>query len=80
MEDLYPEPTWNFVFGQASLRERVAVFSFARYDPAFYGQKRTADHQTVLLHRSCKVLTHETAHMFGLKHCINHRATASHLS
>jgi archaemetzincin len=23
MEDLYPEPSWNFVFGQASLRERV---------------------------------------------------------
>jgi archaemetzincin len=35
MEDLYPDPAWNFVFGQASLRERVEVFSFARYDPAF---------------------------------------------
>jgi archaemetzincin len=53
MEDLYPEPAWNFVFGQASLRERVAVFSFARYDAAFYGQERAADHQTVLLRRSC---------------------------
>ncbi len=40
MEDLYPEPSWNFVFGQASLRERVGVYSFARYDPTFYGQKR----------------------------------------
>src|SRR3972149_9611961 len=37
MEDLYPEPSWNFVFGQASLRERVGVYSFAGYDPAFYG-------------------------------------------
>lgn len=36
MEDLYPEPSWNFVFGQASLGERVGVYSFARYDPAFY--------------------------------------------
>jgi archaemetzincin len=70
MEDLYPEPAWNFVFGQASLRERVAVFSFARCDVAFYGQERAADHQTVLLRRSCKVLAHETAHMFGLAHCI----------
>jgi len=70
MEDLYPEPAWNFVFGQASLQQRVAVFSFARYDAAFYGQERTADHQTVLLRRSCKVLAHETAHMFGLAHCI----------
>lgn len=40
MEDLYPEPSWNFVFGQASLRERVGAYSFARYDPAFYGEPR----------------------------------------
>jgi len=70
MEDLYPEPSWNFVFGQASLRERVGVYSFARYDPAFYGQKRGKDYEKVLLRRSCKVLAHETGHMFGLKHCI----------
>jgi archaemetzincin len=70
MEDLYPEPARNFVFGQASLQQRVAVFSFAGYDAAFYGQGRTADHQTVLLRRSCEVLVHETAHMFGLAHCI----------
>jgi len=70
MEDLYPEPSWNFVFGQASLREQVGVYSFARYDPAFYGQKRGKDYEKVLLRRSCKVLAHETGHMFGLKHCI----------
>jgi archaemetzincin len=70
MEDLYPEPSWNFVFGQASLRERVGVYSFARYDPAFYGEKRGDDYREVLLRRSCKVLAHETAHMFGLTHCI----------
>ncbi|UCB47154.1 MAG: hypothetical protein JSV25_07000 [Spirochaetota bacterium] len=70
MEDLYPEPSWNFVFGQASLRDRVGVFSFARYDPAFYGEPRTQDYETHLLLRSCKVLAHETCHMFGLYHCI----------
>lgn len=70
MEDLYPDPSWNFVFGQASLRERVGVFSFARYDPAFYGQERKKDYQEILLRRSCKVLIHEMAHMFGLEHCI----------
>ena len=31
MEDLYPEASWNFVFGQASLRDRIGVYSFARY-------------------------------------------------
>ena len=70
MEDLYPDPTWNFVFGQASLRERVGVFSFARYDPAFYGEKRAQDYQEILLRRSCKVLVHEMGHMFSLQHCI----------
>jgi archaemetzincin len=70
MEDLYPEPSWNFVFGQASLRGRVGVYSFARYDPVFYGQKRGKDYEKILLRRSCRVLAHETAHMFGLQHCI----------
>jgi archaemetzincin len=69
MEDLYPEPSWNFVFGQASLRERVGVYSFARYDPAFYGEARGPGYDTLLLRRSCKVLAHETGHMFGLAHC-----------
>jgi len=69
MEDLYPEPSWNFVFGQASLRERVGVYSFARYDPAFYGESRGPGYETLLFRRSCKVLAHETGHMFGLAHC-----------
>jgi archaemetzincin len=70
MEDLYPEASWNFVFGQASLNERVGVYSFARYDPAFYGEDRGKDYQKLILQRSMKVLTHETGHMFGLTHCI----------
>jgi archaemetzincin len=43
MEDLYPAASWNFVFGQASLTEGVGVYSFARYDPAFYGEDRGED-------------------------------------
>lgn len=70
MEDLYPEPSWNFVFGQALLHGRVGIYSFARYDPAFYGEPRGPDYRTLLLRRSCKVLVHETAHMFGLQHCV----------
>ncbi len=73
MEDLYPEPSWNFVFGQASLRERVGVYSFARYDPAFYGAPRGGDYTQTLLQRSGKVLVHETGHMFGLAHCVYFR-------
>ena len=69
MEDLYPNASWNFVFGEASSRERTGVYSFARYDSAFYGEAQEGD-EKLLLRRSAKVLTHETAHMFGLTHCI----------
>ncbi len=73
MEDLYPEPSWNFVFGQASLSQRVGVFSFARYDPAFYGYRPEKDYSQVLLKRCCRVLVHELGHMFFLAHCIYFR-------
>jgi archaemetzincin len=73
MLDLYPDPGWNFVFGQASLRDRVGVYSFARYNPKFYGDASTTDPPKLMLRRSCKVLAHETAHMFGIQHCIWYR-------
>jgi archaemetzincin len=69
--DLYPEPSWNFVFGQASLRERVGVYSIARYDPAFYGETLSADDaDRVIERRALKVMSHEVGHMFGLSHCV----------
>ncbi len=70
MADLYPRASWNYVFGQASIDERVGIFSLARYDPAFWGDERGRDYRTIILQRSCKVLVHETGHMFGLQHCI----------
>lgn len=73
MEDLYPDPSWNFVFGQASLRDRVGVYSFARYHPAFSGRTQVSNDEIekLVLLRSCKVLAHETGHMFGIKHCVH---------
>lgn len=59
--DLYPQDDWNFVFGMASLERRIGVYSFARYK---------SKEPSVSLLRSCKVLAHETGHMFGLSHCI----------
>lgn len=73
MEDLYPDPKWNFVFGQASLRDRVGVYSFARYNPAFYGERADKDTPKLMLLRSVKVTVHETGHMFGLRHCRRHQ-------
>ncbi|XP_073463208.1 archaemetzincin-2-like isoform X5 [Aquarana catesbeiana] len=90
MIDLYPQDSWNFVFGMASLTEGGGVFSFTRYDDDFYSSgykgrlkgKRPAkgDYSvfngyytppitSALLLRSCKTLTHEIGHMFGLRHC-----------
>ncbi len=63
--DLYPDPSWNFVFGQAALRDRVGVYSFARY--------LESSDPTLVLRRSCKVVAHETSHMFGIEHCIYFR-------
>ena len=70
MIDLYPEPSWNYVFGQASLKERVGVYSFARYDPAFHGHERGPDAMKTIIGRSLGVMTHELGHMFGMAHCI----------
>lgn len=70
MVDLYPGENWNYVFGIATLKRRVGVYSLARYDPSFFGKSRSADWELKALERSCKVLSHETCHMLGMAHCI----------
>ncbi|KAJ4463114.1 putative peptidase family M54 protein [Paratrimastix pyriformis] len=67
-EDLYPRDSWSFVFGHTEPSKRCGVFSFARYNPGFPGTPSGS-----LLRRSCKVLAHETGHLFGLKHCLHYR-------
>lgn len=42
----------------------------ARYDPTFHGAERTAEDDPLMMRRSCRILFHETGHMFGMKHCI----------
>jgi archaemetzincin len=68
-EDLYPDPSWNFVFGMASLRDGVAVQSLARQDPAFFGEPRPDGWQRLARRRAAWTLVHEISHMFGLTHC-----------
>ena len=70
MTDLYPSESWNYVFGIATLKKRVGVYSLARYDPQFFGNSRGEDWDKKALERSCKVLAHETCHMMGMAHCI----------
>lgn len=61
-EDLWPGEGWNFVFGQASLGERVGVWSTARMGDPVKDAK-------IFLRRVLQVAVHETGHMFGIKHC-----------
>lgn len=73
LADLYPDEQWNFVFGQASLSDRIGVFSMVRYFARFWGEEETGESCTVALRRCCKVLVHEVGHIFGLAHCTYYR-------
>jgi archaemetzincin len=61
--DLWPGKGWNFVFGQANLRERVGVWSIYRN-----GDPET-DFQ-LCLRRTLGTASHETGHILGMRHCI----------
>jgi archaemetzincin len=63
--DLWPGPGWNFVFGQASLRQRVGVWSIYRFGDPAAGE---APFRLCLL-RTMKTGTHELGHMFSMLHC-----------
>lgn len=73
VEDIYPNDDWNFVFGEAYLTERVGVYSLARYRPRFRGHPEDDAGRARMRLRAFKVLAHETAHMFGLEHCVDYR-------
>jgi archaemetzincin len=63
--DLWPGDGWNFVFGQASLKERVGVWSMARNGEA----DGRAAMRKICAMRTVMTATHETGHMFGIRHC-----------
>lgn len=64
--DLFPKPSWNYVFGLASYRDKVGVSSIYR----FQDEKLTSENFNLCLSRLLKTSSHEIGHMFGLHHCI----------
>lgn len=66
-KDLYPEFSWNFVFGLSYLWKRVGVTSVFRFSD---WQVTDMEYQQ-FLDRLIKVSSHEIGHMFSIKHCIN---------
>jgi archaemetzincin len=80
MGDLYTihnGTPWNFVFGEASLQDRAGVFSFARHDPAFFGDPPVAETPRLRFRRGLQVLLHETCHMFGMQHCVHYHCVVN---
>ncbi len=63
--DLFPDPTWNFVFGQASLRERTGVWSIHRNGDPAKGEKA----YQLCLRRTLHTASHETGHILTIQHC-----------
>ena len=59
-------PVLTFVFGQAQLNDRAAVFSTFRLRNEYYGLPPDAG---LLIARSLKEGIHELGHTFGLHHC-----------
>jgi len=68
-EDLYMTDTMNFVFGQASLEDRVAVWSLNRLE------KNASP--MLFLTRTLKIAAHETGHMFSMRHCTKYSCVMS---
>jgi len=67
-EDLYPDDSMSFVFGQASFDDRVGVWSLSRL--------KDKDAK-LFLTRALKLAAHETGHMFSIRHCTKYECVMS---
>jgi archaemetzincin len=63
--DLWPGDGWNFVYGQANLRDRVGVWSIYRNGHPAKGEAAFR----VCLRRTVMTAAHETGHVLTMQHC-----------
>ncbi|MFB6454973.1 archaemetzincin [Chitinophaga sp. Hz27] len=70
-KDLYPQSSWNYVFGLASYSEQVGISSIYRLQ----NQQLDSSNYTVCLRRLLIISTHEIGHMFSMHHCIHAKCT-----
>lgn len=68
-DDLYPDESMNYLFGQASFDDRVGVWSLSRLDD-------NTNERGFLL-RTLKISVHETGHMFSMRHCTKYECVMS---
>lgn len=71
--DLFPNESFNYVFGVASLDRRVGVWSLWRFGNPEKGKKN----YDLFLARTLKVGMHETGHMFSIRHCTKYECLMS---
>jgi archaemetzincin len=67
--DLWAGDGWNFVFGLANLRDRVAVLSLYRNGHPARGE----DERRACVRRTVQTAAHEVGHALTLMHCTAHR-------
>jgi archaemetzincin len=65
--DLYGA-SLNYVFGDANTADRIAIISYHRLRPEFYGHD---PENSLLFERLLKESMHQLAHILGSKHCYN---------
>jgi archaemetzincin len=64
--DLFPDPRWNFVFGEAAPSNRSGVWSMFRFgDP-----EASPEAEQLCLLRTMKTASHEIGHLLPIHHCI----------
>lgn len=59
-------PVLRYVFGEAEMGGRAAIFSVCRLREEFYG---LPPNPALLIERAMRELWHETGHLLGLAHC-----------